>query len=56
MQPTEGKLFTAQTPIAAVFIGGVVAYTPEDQAGIRGFFEPISEGSRGVSKEIWTSE
>lgn len=59
-QPTSGKLFTAQTPLFSVFIGGIVAYKPEDRAVICAWFDPVCKGSRGnvppayaALKQVW---
>jgi hypothetical protein len=46
-RPTTGPLLTAQTPLFAVFIGGIVAYRPEDRDVICAWFNPICECSRG---------
>ncbi|KAK9772950.1 hypothetical protein SCAR479_10280 [Seiridium cardinale] len=54
-QPTEGRLFTAQTPLFAVFIAAMVAYKEEDRNIIRGWFEPICKGSRGNVPPIYES-
>jgi hypothetical protein len=48
-QPTSGDLFTAQTPLFAVFMAGIVSYQPEHRDVIREWFAPICEESRGVS-------
>ncbi|KAK4171058.1 fungal-specific transcription factor domain-containing protein [Triangularia setosa] len=45
-QPTSGPLFTAQTPLFAVFIGGLVAYEQHDRRAIGAWFDPICEGPR----------
>lgn len=59
-QPTSGELFTAQTPLFSVVIGGIVAYNTEDREVICEWFDPICEGSRGnvppaymALKQIW---
>ncbi|KAK0744873.1 fungal-specific transcription factor domain-containing protein [Apiosordaria backusii] len=46
-QPISGPLFTAQTPLFAVFIGGLVAYEQDDRRAISAWFDPICEGPRG---------
>lgn len=47
--PVTGPLFTAQAPLHAAFIGGLVAWDHDDREVIRGYFEPIIANSRGVS-------
>lgn len=53
LQPTSGKLFTAQTPLFSVVIGGIVAYKPEDRKVIRDWVDPICVGSRGNVPPAW---
>ncbi|KAF2174960.1 hypothetical protein K469DRAFT_530027, partial [Zopfia rhizophila CBS 207.26] len=62
MQPTSGDLFTAQTPLFAVFIAGIVAYQSDHRDVIWRYFEETGpeEGSRGnvkpaaeALKSIW---
>ncbi|KAG8531735.1 uncharacterized protein KY384_003367 [Bacidia gigantensis] len=52
-QPTSGPLFTAQTPMFAVFIAGIVAYKEADRAVVRKWFEPICGDSRGNVPPAW---
>lgn len=47
-QPTGGQLFTAQTPLFAVFVAGVVAYRPQDRLDVERWFKGTMDGSRGV--------
>ncbi|CAP65460.1 uncharacterized protein PODANS_6_9613 [Podospora anserina S mat+] len=46
-QPISGPLFTAQTPLFALFIGGLVAYDQLDRQAIKSWFDPICKGPRG---------
>ncbi|KAK0659141.1 fungal-specific transcription factor domain-containing protein [Cercophora samala] len=46
-QPISGPLFTAQTPLFALFIGGLVAYDQHDRRAISSWFDPICNGPRG---------
>jgi hypothetical protein len=52
-QPTRGYLFTAQTPLFAVFMAGVVAIFPEDRQVVKEWFKKTMDDSRGNVKPLW---
>ncbi|KAF2204245.1 hypothetical protein GQ43DRAFT_365052 [Delitschia confertaspora ATCC 74209] len=52
-QPTSGKLFTAQTPLFAVFIAGIVSSTQYQRAVVKKWFKATTEESRGNVMPVW---
>ena len=51
-QPTEGDLFTAQTPLFAITIAATVAIYQSDRKMVEDWFKATMDGSRGVSSLI----